>query len=72
MGNIVVKNHFEKIIESYIFGHSFNMIILIGKNNQNDFDVLYANSLAIQYFSKEVNQSAPSFFGDFGNQLSAI
>lgn len=31
MGNIVVKNHFEKIIESYIFGHSFNMFVLIGK-----------------------------------------
>lgn len=63
MGNSVVKNHFEKIIESYIFGHSFNMFVLIGKKNQNDFDVLYANSLAIEYFSKEVNESASTFFG---------
>lgn len=65
MGHIAVKGRFEKIIESYIFEHSFNMFILIGKKNQNDFDVLYANSLAIQYFSEDVNQSAPCFFGDF-------
>lgn len=63
MGNIVVKGHFEKIIESYVFEHSFNMFVLIGKSNQNDYDVFYANSLAIQYFSKEVSQSAASFFG---------
>ncbi|WP_203246059.1 putative bifunctional diguanylate cyclase/phosphodiesterase [Sporosarcina beigongshangi] len=65
MGNIIVKDHFEEIIESYIFGHSFNMFVLVGKTNQNDFDVIYANVLAIEYFAKEVNQSASDFFGEF-------
>ncbi|MEK5040888.1 sensor domain-containing protein [Sporosarcina sp. FSL K6-3457] len=70
MGHIAVKGLFEKIIESYIFEHSFNMFIIIGKNNQNDFDVLYANSLAIQCFSEEINQSASCFFGDFWKPIN--
>ncbi|WP_318615971.1 EAL domain-containing protein [Sporosarcina sp. YIM B06819] len=65
MRNLVVKSRFEKVIESYILGHSFNMFILVGKNKKNDFNVLYANLLAIEYFSQEVSQSASSFLGDF-------
>ncbi len=64
MGNVKSENVIEKIIESYIFDHSFNMSILIEKNKQGNFDVLYANSLAMHYFSAEVQQSAASFFGD--------
>ncbi len=64
MGNIEINDRFEKVIESYIFEHSFSMLIIISKNDQDDCNVLYANSLALSYFSKEVHQSAACFFGD--------
>jgi diguanylate cyclase (GGDEF)-like protein/PAS domain S-box-containing protein len=62
MGNVEIENRLEKIIESSIFDHSFKMSILIKKNEQNDFDVIYANSLALYYFSNEVPSSVECFF----------
>ncbi|KAA0966675.1 EAL domain-containing protein [Sporosarcina sp. ANT_H38] len=64
MGYVKIEERLDKIIESYIFDHSFKMTILIEKNKLGNFDVLYANSLAVQYFSAEVQQSADCFFGD--------
>lgn len=64
MGYVKIEERLEKIIESYIFDHSFKMTILVEKKKQGNFDVLYANSLAVQYFSAETQQSAARFFGD--------
>ena len=50
MGNVKIEDRLEKVIESYIFDHSFKMSILVEKNKQGDFDVLYANSLAYALF----------------------
>lgn len=63
MGNAKIEERLEKIIASYIFDHSFKMSILIEKNKQGVFEVCYANSLALHYFSGVANQSAASFFG---------
>ena len=54
MGNVKIEERLEKVIESYIFNHSFKMTIFVGKNKQGKFDVLYANSLAMQYFSADI------------------
>ncbi len=62
MGNVEIENRLKRIIESSIFDQPFKMSILIKKNGQDDFDVLYANSLAMYYFSKEVPSSAECFF----------
>jgi diguanylate cyclase (GGDEF)-like protein/PAS domain S-box-containing protein len=64
MGNVKSEERLEKVIGTYIFDHSFKMTILIEKNKQGNFDVLYANSLAAHYFSADANQSAASFFCD--------
>jgi diguanylate cyclase (GGDEF)-like protein/PAS domain S-box-containing protein len=64
MGNVKSDERLGKVIESYIFDHSFKMTILVEKNKQGNFDVLYANSLAMHYFSADVQQPAASFFGD--------
>ena len=64
MGNVKSEERLEKVVESYIFNHFFKMTIFIERNEQDKFDVLYANSLARQYFSTEIEQSATSFFGD--------
>ncbi len=64
MEKVKIKERLEKVIESYIFNHSFKMTIFVGENNQGKFDVLYANSLAKQYFSADIDQSAASFFCD--------
>lgn len=64
MRNVRIEERLEKIVESYILNHSFKMTIFVEKNEQGNFDVLYANSLAKHYFSTEIEQSAASFFGD--------
>ncbi len=64
MGNVKIEKRLEKVIESYIFNHSFKMTIFIEKNKQGKFDVLYANSLAMEYFSADIEQSAASFLCD--------
>ncbi|WP_342512770.1 EAL domain-containing protein [Sporosarcina sp. FSL K6-1522] len=64
MGNIDVEDYFKNNVEPYIFDHPFNMSILIGKDKNGDFDVLYANKLAISYFRQESKATATKFFGD--------
>ncbi len=62
MGNVKIEERLEKVIESYIFNHSFKMTLFVEKNKQGKFDVLYANSLAMHYFSADIEQSAASYF----------
>jgi len=67
-----IEDQVEKIVESSIFNHSFKMSILIKRNEQEGFDVLYANALALQYFSREVPLAAQDFFGDMWESFTQI
>ncbi|MCG7334236.1 EAL domain-containing protein [Sporosarcina sp. ACRSM] len=64
MGNVELKNYMNKLAEAYIHEHPFNMSILLQKNAQEDFEVLYANTLALQHFNGHQNQRAADFFGE--------
>lgn len=64
MKHVKSEERLEEVIKSYIFNHSFKMTIFVEKNKQGKFDVLYANSLAKQYFSVDIEQSAASFLCD--------
>lgn len=64
MGKVELENNMKKLAEAYIHEHPFNMSILLQKNAQEDFKVLYANTLALQYFNEHQNQRAADFFGE--------
>src|SRR4051812_36228169 len=64
MGNVELKNHVNKLVEAYIFDHPFDMSVLLRNIEGNEWDILYANLLAMQCFAGELNQKATDFFGD--------
>lgn len=76
MGNVKLKNRINQLIEAYIFDHPFTMTILLQKKALGAIDVLYANSLAIQYFGRYQNKRAEDFFGEvwttIGHALSKL
>ncbi|CAM3095733.1 hypothetical protein FITA111629_03130 [Filibacter tadaridae] len=53
MVNTELPNRLHSTIGSYILDHPFHMFVHIKKNGPNDFDILYTNSLAKDYFSSE-------------------
>jgi diguanylate cyclase (GGDEF)-like protein len=64
MGNVELKNQVNKLVEAYIFDHPFDMSVLLRNIEGDEWDVLYANLLAMQCFAGELNQKATDFFGD--------
>ncbi|MFS0574429.1 bifunctional diguanylate cyclase/phosphodiesterase [Sporosarcina sp. 179-K 3D1 HS] len=64
MGYIDVKHTYDKILSSTLFDSPFHMVTLIGENDRNEFEVLYGNQLAQQYFVNTAGAvSASEFFG---------
>lgn len=70
MGNIGLRNDNENRIEKYVNEHPYTMSILIGEANHGVYEVLYANSLALNYFTAEIQMSAKQFFGDFWSKIN--
>lgn len=69
MEKIEATTNYEEIVKAYILEHPSTMSILIGQNDNNDFDVLFANELAKGYFLNEVNSTAAQFFGELWSVL---
>lgn len=71
MGYNELKHTYEKFLSSTLFDSPFHMVTLIGKNDLDEFDVLYGNQLAQQFFSNPGNVSAGEFFGDLWRPIKA-
>ena len=65
MGNIEMKKNYELTVEKFVDEHPNTMCILIEKIDEGDFEVVYSNEIAIDYFSGKERMSAQCFFGDF-------
>ena len=65
MGNIEMKKNYELTVEKFVDEHPNTMCILIEKIDGGDFEVVYSNEIAIDYFSGKEPMSAQCFFGDF-------
>ncbi|NYF24059.1 bifunctional diguanylate cyclase/phosphodiesterase [Sporosarcina sp. JAI121] len=64
MGNVKIEDQLSRVMESFILDHSFKMSILIKKSRLEEHSVVYANALALRYFSADIPSSASDFFGE--------
>ncbi|BAQ10344.1 sensory box/GGDEF family protein [Bacillus sp. OxB-1] len=63
MGYLDATQPFDQILSSSLSDSPFHMVTLIGKNDRDEFDVLYSNQLAQRHFQQSAGIPASDFFG---------
>lgn len=69
MGTIKREYDYGKFIERYMYEHAHTMFVLVAETNDALYKVLYANTLAIDYFSGNVLMSGKHFFREFWKEI---
>jgi len=64
MDNIGIANVPVQFLQHFMHEHPFRLTVLIGQNEEDEYEVLYANTLALDFFSGELHMPVTRFFGD--------
>lgn len=71
VGTFELNDDPGKYVERYMYGHLHTMIVLIEKLNLEEYRVIYANTLAIDYFSGNVLMSGEHFFRQYWRSIQS-